>query len=134
VAIPSPWDVLADTDLVLDRQPIEELGRYYANERAIVVRAGLLLVEERSVLWHELAHHARGDRRCDSGDRDERHCEQLAARMAIPLHDLVNALRTSHDVDEAADQLKATPGLLRTRMEGLDFRERAHVRRQLEES
>ncbi|MCU1677671.1 MAG: hypothetical protein JWM93_2429 [Frankiales bacterium] len=125
--MPNPWAVLADTDLVLDRQHIEELGRYYAAERAIVVRRGLLLVEERSVLWHELAHWIRGDRRCDSGTRDEVACDRLAARLAVPVEALIAAWRVSQDVHEVADMLKVTPQLLQVRLDHLHAGEQARV-------
>lgn len=119
--------MLAGTDLLLDRQPIEEHGRYYAAEGAIVVRRGLLLVEERSVLWHELAHWIRGDRRCDSSTRDEGACDQLAARLAVPIEELIAAWRVSHDVVEVADILKITPQLLQIRLDHLHAGELARV-------
>jgi Zn-dependent peptidase ImmA (M78 family) len=87
-ATPNPWAVLAGTDLILVRWAIPEPGRYYHSRGAIVVRQGLRLVEERSVLWHELVHAVRGDRRCDTDRRDEARCHSEAARWAIPLDSL----------------------------------------------
>ncbi len=33
---------------------LAEAGRYYDEQRVIVLRRGMFLVEQRAVLWHEL--------------------------------------------------------------------------------
>jgi hypothetical protein len=135
-AVPDPWQVLATTDLVLVRVAMPELGRYYDEHRVIFIRKGLLLVEERAVLWHELVHSRRRDRRCADGvlgARQEASVDREAARWAIPLPALLEAMRGEPPLDEAADWLKTTPALLRVRLQGLHPAERAQVRRHLGE-
>lgn len=132
VTVPDPWQVLADTDLLLLRRPIAELGRYYHLRRAIVIRSGLLVVEERAVLWHELVHARRGDRACHLGwfdGRQERSVDREAARWAVPLPALLEALVGARSLAEVADALKTTEQLLRVRIEGLHPVERAAVQR-----
>lgn len=136
LAVPDPWAELARTDLILLREDIGEDGRYYHSKRVIVVRKGLLIVEERAVLWHELVHHWRADVRCGSDWHDaaqERSVDREAARRALPLSALEVALRrhlgSRHD---AADALKTTERLLQVRMDHLHPAERHHLRRELE--
>lgn len=111
----------------MTRSRIPEMGRYYAAENAIVIRRGLLLVEERSVLWHELAHALRGDTRCEMGTKDEARCDQLAARWAIPIEDLIAAWQAYEHMDDVADALKVTRHLLDVRVNGLHAGEQAVV-------
>ena len=136
VRVPSPWRVLAGTDLLLVRAAIPEAGRYYHRERAIVLRDGLLLVEERTALWHELVHARRGDEECRSiahfARRQEATCDREAARWAIPFPSLLAAARGARHVEEVADSLKILPPLLRLRLDGLHPSERAALRRALE--
>lgn len=99
------------------------------------MRAGLPLVEERAILWHELAHAVRGDTGCLDpvlDTRQEAAAWRYAARRAVPLRALLAALEWSTQADEIADQLKTTPELLRWRMLGLHPAERAAVRRAVE--
>ncbi|MCW2545387.1 MAG: hypothetical protein JWM40_2939 [Frankiales bacterium] len=123
-------------DLLLLRAPIPERGRYYHRLRAIVVRAGLLIVEERATLWHELVHAERGDEHCEGRDhlRQEARCHREAARRSIDLRDLADAMCWSDDEHEQADQLKTTVEYLRIRLDPrhLHPAERAYLRRQLE--
>jgi hypothetical protein len=133
VAVPDPWAELARLDLVLLRQPIPQAGRYYRDERAIVLRSGLLLVQERAVLWHELVHAERGDARCDDPyfDSDqERSVEREAARRAMPFADLLEAGRGATSYAEVADSLKTTEALLHVRLHTLHPAERAALIRQ----
>lgn len=134
VAVPDPWEELAATDLILDRAPIAQLGRYYHYRRAIVIRSGLLVVEERAVLWHELVHADRGDTTpCPALEgKQEASCTREAARRAIPFTSLVEAHRGAHCRAEVADALKTTEALLQVRLDGLHPAERAALRRQTE--
>lgn len=133
MAVPDPWAELARLDLVLVRQAIPERGRFYRDEGAIVIRSGLLLVEERAVLWHELVHAERGDARCDDPyfDSDqERSVEREAARRAMPFADLLEAGRGALSYAEVADRLKTTEALLHVRLSTLHPAERAALVRQ----
>jgi hypothetical protein len=129
-----PWaELAARPDLLLVRAPIAERGRYYHGRRAIVLRTGLLLVEERATLWHELVHAERGDEPCDRwDDRQEGRCTREAARRAIGVRDLADALVWSSCEHEVADELKTTTELLRARLEHLHPAERGYLRRRLE--
>ena len=136
-AVPNPWTALGNRDdLVLVRAPIAERGRYYHHLRSIVVRAGMLLVEERSTLWHELHHADRGDTRCAADEleaRQEAACERAAARRAIPIRALLDAARWARGHADAADALKVTPDLLEVRLQHLHPSERHHLRRVINE-
>lgn len=132
--IPDPWAELRRTDIALIRWDIPELGRYYHRERVIVIRRGLLLVEERAVLWHELVHARRGDEVCTP--KTDASVDREAARRAMPTNDLVEAFRGARSYAEVADTLKTTVRLLRVRLETLHPAERAaliRLRDKLEE-
>lgn len=138
--VPNPWTVLEQTDLLLVRWPIAQRGRYYHHKRTIVVRRGLLLVEERAVLWHELVHARRGDLRCCLAyfaESQERSVDREAARWALPMPAVLDVYRWARSDAEAADELKTTQALLRVRLEALHPAERAaiaRVRQQREEA
>ena len=72
----APWEMLRINypRVILMRAAIPERGRFYAARNAIVVRTGLLLCEERSVLWHELVHlkHDEIVRHAQSSTRSDR--------------------------------------------------------------
>lgn len=98
--VPDPWRLLHEhlPDVVLLRRPIAEPGRYYDEQRAIVLRKGLSLEAERRYLWHEIVHAIRRDRACAGflGDKVERSVEREAARRAMP----ASAVR--HGLERAA--------------------------------
>lgn len=54
--VDGPWLALAQTDLVLMRARMPELGRYYDRQRAIILREGVPESDLRQALWHELIH------------------------------------------------------------------------------
>lgn len=124
---PDPWKVLASTDLLLIRWPIPELGRYYHRERLIVVRRGLMIVQERAVLFHELVHARRGDLYCS--DKTDRSVDREAARWAMPTAVLLEAFVGARSYAEVADALKTTELLLQVRLGSLHPSERAAVQR-----
>lgn len=130
-----PWTVLHEDhpDIVLVRLPIAGRGRYYDGKRAIVLRSGMLLVEERATLWHEIVHARRRDTACEGRAlrRMEAECHRAAARLAIHIHDLADALCWSDDEHEQADQLKTTVEYLRIRKDprNLHPSERHYLRR-----
>lgn len=128
--VPDPWKVLADTDLVLAYVDMPEAGRYYDRQRVIFLRKGLLLVEQRATLWHELVHARRRDATCTGGPLGgEPSVDREAARWAMPLHALAEALRGDPVAVEVADRLKTTEALLRVRMKTLHPAERGYLRR-----
>lgn len=126
----NPWRVLAEhhPHVAVIRWPIPELGRYYHRLKTIVVRENLRIVEERAVLWHEIVHLERGDEHCDR--RTERNrIEREAARRAIDIEELADALLWSDQPSEVADQLKVTEDLLQLRLRHLHPSERGYLRR-----
>ncbi len=131
-AIPDPWRVLARTDLLVVRLPIPEAGRYYHEERTIVLRKGLLLVEERAALWHELVHARRGDevQAWPLGARVEASVDREAARRAMPLASLLEATSGDPSRAEVADRLKTTEHLLGVRLAALHPAERGALAQQ----
>jgi hypothetical protein len=135
MAVPDPWKVLQERHprIGLVRWDIPEMGRFYADLQMVVVRQGLLVVQERAVLWHELVHCDRGDRRCDDpyfASDQERSVEREAARRAMPFPDLLAAGRGAASRAEVADSLKTTEALLLVRLTTLHPAERASLIRQ----
>lgn len=130
--VPDPWQVLSLTDLLLATVSMPEAGRYYHRQRVVMLRTGLLLVEQRAVLWHELVHARRGDAGCGMDwytSKEEVSVDREAARWAIPLGALAEALRGDPFPAESADRLMTTEALLRIRLDALHPAERGHLRR-----
>lgn len=105
--VPSPWIALTHrADLLLVRDRVREPGRYYHHERAIVMRDGMLIEEERWHLWHELAHSDAGDELWHCDEQRERAVDREAARRAMPLSTLEWAFGLADDWHTAASLLK----------------------------
>lgn len=128
-----PWAALAQRpDLLLVRAPIVERGRYYHGLRTIVVRDNLLLAQERATLWHELVHAERGDVPCEQWARhQESGCAREAARRAIDVRDLADALAWSDRLCEIAEELRTTPEFVAERLKHLHPAERGLIARRL---
>lgn len=126
--VPDPWRVLAATDLVLCYAPMPEAGRYYDRQRVVMLRTGMLVVEQRATLWHELVHARRRDTACLLG-KAHGSVDREAARWAMPLDALVEAWRGDPCDAEVADRLKTTEALLRVRMGALHPAELGHLSR-----
>jgi hypothetical protein len=109
--------LVARSDLALHRAAISEPARYYDGERAIVVRRGLLLAEERRYLWHELVHADRRDRSCNVDQRTEVSVDREAVRRAIPTSSLTWAAGKAQDWPEMADLLKLPEHWVRWRVQ-----------------
>lgn len=92
--------------LSLLRLPISEAGRYYDSEQAIVVRKGLLIVEERRHLWHEIVHADRRDRAGHNSPAIETLVEKVAVKRAIPFRSLQWAAYQTDTMCDLADMLK----------------------------
>lgn len=88
------------------RAGIDKPGRYYDEERAIVMRAGLSLEDERRYLWHELVHSDRRDRAGHTDAKVERLVERHAAENAMPWSSVEWAWGQATDMTEMADLLK----------------------------
>lgn len=110
---------------------IPERGRYYHEHRTIVLRRGLGLAEQRSVLWHELVHAERGDFRCQDpvlNARQEMSVDREAARRAMPWPVLRWAVDEASCQQDFVDRLKVDPALVQTRLDCLHPAERAYVK------
>lgn len=128
--VPSPWVALAArADLTLVRASISEPGRYYDGERAIVIRKGLLLCEERRHLWHELVHADRRDQAGHGCREMERAVERAAVRIAIPTRSLQWAAYQTDTMTDLADLLKLPEDWVRFRWTSAPQWERDLVRR-----
>jgi hypothetical protein len=135
--VPNPWQRLWDRhrDVLLARLPIAERGRCYSGRGlagAVVLRTGMLIVEERATLWHEIAHLEHRDIPClDAvlGRRQEARCWRIAARLAIPTRALIASCAWPHDEHEWADELKTTVELLTIRLDTAHPAEKAAVAR-----
>lgn len=97
------------------RLPIAEPGRYYNGRRAIVLRSGMLLEDERRYLWHELVHADRRDQACHGSIAAEVSVEREAARRAMPMSSLLWALQLEW-------QRHLVAGLLKLPEEWVQFR------------
>lgn len=115
-----------DVDLI--RLAIDKPGRYYDERRAIVMRSGLLLEEERRYLWHELAHADRRDRSGHADARVERLVERHAAESAMPWHSIRWAWDRSTDLTEVADLLKLPEDWVHFRLMSLRPEQKSELR------
>ncbi|MBN8883005.1 MAG: ImmA/IrrE family metallo-endopeptidase [Salana multivorans] len=80
-------------------------------------------VQRRCTLMHEIIHLERGD--VDGcADRGEVDVEREAARRLIPIEDLLDKVRWTHDLAELADELWVDEDMLHARLDGLSARER----------
>ena len=103
-------------------------GEYHRRTLTISLRHGLSQVKRRCVLAHELVHDERGDVALTEpalNARQELIVERTAARRLIPLHALLDALRWTGHVDEAAEELLVDVTTLRARLDCLTEEERA---------
>jgi Zn-dependent peptidase ImmA (M78 family) len=128
-----PWRALvSEPSITLVRAdlPPGERGRYYPDRDVIVLAKGLLKVEERCTVAHELAHRRLGHTSCAdrlSLVRQEREAEVVAARWLIDLHDLARAEQWGRAGCEVADELGVDVAMLLARREGLTRDERDYI-------
>ena len=130
--VPDPWAVLREMrDVVMLRQPIAEPGRYYHGRRAIVLRSGRSLEEERRFLWHELVHAERGDTECTgwAASATERRVEREAARRAMPLGVMERRLALASGWDDFVWHMKVPEQWVRFRLSHTIPSERARLQR-----
>lgn len=99
------------------------------------MRPGLLQVERRCALAHELGHRTLGHAGCEPWHPDagrqrarmERNADAWAARKLIALEALCDAGRWTYDRDEAADELWVTRHMLDVRLARLHPVERGRL-------
>ncbi|MCA1570807.1 MAG: hypothetical protein LC798_10920 [Chloroflexi bacterium] len=123
-------------DVLLPHLPIGDRGRYYHEQRAIVLRAGLLVCEQRAVLWHELVHLRRGDRSCVGTPYEapqELAVQREACRLAMPWPVLRWGLNTSTTLHELVDAMKVDQDLVLFRLNNAHPAERGYIRRRQQE-
>lgn len=118
----------ARPDLTLHRLAIAAPGRYYDERRAIVIRSGLLLEQERRVLWHELSHADRRDRAGHTDAKVERLVDRHAAENAMPWVSLEWAWNEATDLTEMAGLLKLPEDWVHFRLMGLHPARKAMLR------
>lgn len=121
--------------LVFDRLPEGVRGRYYPDMDLIVIDDRLTQSERRSTLMHELVHRMlghepTGDERLDA--RQEKACEEEAARLLIPLIRLADAHLWGKHPAELAEELWVDVDTLRTRVTTLNEWEKDYINRRLE--
>lgn len=127
--VPNPWVVLSThEDIVLHRADIPEPARYYHSERAIVVRKGLLIEQERRYLWHELEHADRGDTAGHCDPSVEAVVERAAVRRALPLKSLRWAMGQELERYRVAEMLKLPEDWIQFRLDIATERERRELR------
>lgn len=129
-----PWRTLRDyTHLRLAFADLGDEGPLGQTDgTTITLTTGLLQVERRCVLLHELVHVERGIPHSDD-PREEEAVEQEVAHRLIPLDRLVDALRWSRTYEEAAQELWVMPHLVVVRIAHLHPSERAALHRALDE-
>jgi len=132
-----PYSFLAEhPDLSMTMAPLPdgERGRWYPDLHVILISDRLSQAERRCTLAHELVHRMRGDLHVADDlmrNRIERSCHLIAARLLIPLPDLVQAMLWSQEPAEVAEQLWVDLETLQTRVETLHPAERGYLRRRL---
>lgn len=102
----------------MERMAIAEPGRYYHERRAIILRTGLKIEEERRYLWHELVHARRGDMACSgwASSTQERSVEREAAQLAMPLRTLEWGVGQAAHWDDFVSLMKVPGSWVRFRL------------------
>ena len=98
----------------------------------ITLTTGLLQVERRCVLLHELVHLERGIPHGDD-PREEEAVEQEVAHRLIPIDRLADALRWARSWEEAGEELWVMPHLVAIRLAHLHPAEKHALRRMFDE-
>ncbi len=102
----------------------------YPDHDAIVLDKRLTQAEARCTLTHELVHLRRGDTACHdeiANVKQERRCEDEAARLLIPIERLGAALLWGREPEEIADELWVDLETLKARVAGLTQDERDYI-------
>jgi hypothetical protein len=128
--VPSPWVALAARPwLNLLYADIPEPARYYDAHRSIVLRRGLLPVEQRRYLWHELVHADRRDIADQGSPGVEAQVERRAVLRALPLVTLRWAFAREASRHDVAAAVQLPEEWLQFRLDVASPSERALLRR-----
>jgi hypothetical protein len=132
--VPSPWVALeARGDINMMRLPIPTQGRYYDEQRTIVMRTGLTIEEERRHLWHELVHADRRDRAGHTDAKAERLVDRHAAENAMPWCSIEWAWGQATDLTEMAGLLKLPEDWVWMRLRNLHPAQKALLKVRVEQ-
>lgn len=122
-----PWRTLREqfptVDVFFVRLPDGMDG--YTDGKVIWLDEELNQVQRRCTLTHELWHLRRGILPADA--REERICDELAARELIPLGRLIDGFRWTQDTDTLRKHLWVDPPTLQVRLNTLDPIEVAEI-------
>jgi hypothetical protein len=94
------------------------IGATDATRRVIYMLPGLLQVQRRTVLDHELEHAEAGDVGCQHPTR-ELAIAKASARRMIPIKQLLTAAAWAHNIEELADECWVDVDLMRFRIQNL---------------
>lgn len=131
--MPDPYKLLSiHSDITLLRRclPPGELGRWYPEQRVIVLSPTLTQAEERCTLMHELVHALQDDRGIDDtwlNDRQEKACHELVARALVPIERLIAEARQAADEYQLAEALDVDLDTLNHRLRTLSPFERRYL-------
>lgn len=127
-----PWRLLRSQEwMTLGYHDLDLLdGAYFADIQTVMLRRGMLQVERRCTLAHELAHHHLGHAGCrdrKAAVLQEIEADAVASRWLIDVEALVRARLWSPDEHVQADELWVDVRMLRARRESLTRDERLYV-------
>lgn len=131
--MPDPYKLLSiHDDITLLRRPLPggDMGRWYPEQRVIVLDTNLTANEERCTLMHELIHALQDESGIEDAwfaGRQERACHELVARTLIPLRRLATEARAAADDHQLADALEVDHDTLLHRIRTLTPFERAFI-------
>ncbi len=98
----------------------------------VSLRRGMTQAQRRTTVLHECLHVERGPVPTGLAAREELRVEKETVRLLLPdLGEVAEALRWSHDLHEAADELWVDEQALRVRLAHLQPAERAWLDRRL---
>jgi hypothetical protein len=124
-----PWRRLRDDwpDWQVQFVNLPDGVRGYTDQeiRTIFVSRSLNQAGRRSTLAHETEHVLRGHTSCD--EREDELVELAAARLMLPIGELVSVFRWARNYTEAAEELWVDVDLLRCRIRHLDALERGAI-------
>lgn len=137
-----PWRELRSLDRLIFEQVDLPSGDAWWSPRheVILLRPGLLQVERRCALAHELGHRRlEHSGQCSYSDAERQHrraeiaADHWAARRLITEESLADVLVWTDDRDEAAEDLWVTRRVLDVRLEHIHPGERLRIARRVED-
>lgn len=125
-----PWAAVDEEGVVVGFADLRIKGAYVPAIDVVVLRNDLGRIEERCTLAEELGHRTLGHRPHPSKaevDRMEQRAARWAAARLVDLEDLAEALRTSSNAFEVAEELGVDPELLEVRVRWLTDAEKQTI-------